>query len=110
MSKQKVSGNEGKPIYRIRRCVLSILYEYFKEVPYATIELSQISKDCRVSPKELNWNMVYLEKCGFVELAKSYTEPPFVSPSVVITAEGIELLEDENKFDKRFPMDQPGEP
>ncbi len=97
---------QGKPFHRIRRRLMRALYDFFREFPYATMELRQLSEDCRVQPKDLNWNIVYLEKCGLVELAKSYAEPPFVSPSAVITAEGIELIEDEYQFDRRFPEHQ----
>lgn len=82
---------------------MTALYEFFQEYPYATMELRQLSEDCGIGAKDLNWNMVYLEKCGFVELAKSYAEPPFVSPSAMITAPGIELVEDPYRFDRRFP-------
>ena len=80
------------------------MYEYFKDVPYASIELRQIAEDCGINAKELNWNIVYLEKCGFVELAKSDSLPPFVSPSAVITAGGIDIREDENRFESKFPI------
>jgi hypothetical protein len=109
MADEKTSGNAAKPFYRIRRCILTTLYRYFKEVPYAAIELSQIAEDCHVIPAELNWNIVYLEKSGFVELAKSHAEPPFVSPSAAITAEGINLVEEDNQLDKRFPQEQKDE-
>jgi hypothetical protein len=105
VSDQKSSENK-KFINKIRRGILKMLYDYFKEVPYAAIELRQISEECEVSAKELNWNIVYLEKCGLVELAKSFPDPPFVSPSAVITAEGIDLVEDEFEFEKRFPINQ----
>ena len=95
---------EEKPFYRIRRCIMTTLYQYFTQVPYAAIELSQIALDCHVSPAELNWNIVYLEKSGLVELSKSYAEPPFVSSSAVITAEGINLVENEVQLDQRFPL------
>lgn len=103
---EKHPQGHGKPFHHIRRCLMSALYGFFKEYPYATMELRQLSEDCGVGPKELNWNIVFLEKCGLVELAKSYAEPPFVSPSAVITAEGIELIEDEYRFDQRFPHHQ----
>jgi hypothetical protein len=104
MADEKLSIHAVKSFYRIRRCILTTLYHYFKEVPYAAIELSQIAEDCHVGAKELNWNIVYLEKSGFVELARSHAEPPFVSPSAVITAEGINLIEDDGRLDKRFPL------
>ena len=104
--KEKHPRDQAKPFHRIRRCLMEALYEFFKSFPYATMELRQLSEDYNIQPEDLNWNIVYLEKCGFVELAKSYSIPPFVSPSAVITAEGIELIEDEHQFNRRFPQYQ----
>lgn len=101
--KQSTPENTPSPFY-IRRCILRVLYEYFKDFPYATIELVQIADDCGVAAKELNWNMVYLEKSGYVELAKSDAVPPFIAPAAVITAKGIDLIEDKAMFDARFPV------
>ena len=47
--------------------------------------------------------MVYLEKCGYVELDKSMDCPPYVSCTAIITATGIDLVETPQKFDKKFP-------
>ena len=103
---QKISPTEQEPsVFQIRRCLLTTLYEFFKDFPYASIELSQMAEDCSISPKELNWNMVYLEKCGYVELAKSDAIPPYIAPAAVITYDGIDLIENRDRFDKRFPPD-----
>jgi hypothetical protein len=92
---------------RLRRCILSRLYEIFKDFPYASVELSQIAEDCHTDAGELNWNIVYLEKCGYVELAKSYECQPFIAPSVTITARGIDVVEDNGDFNRRFPDGYP---
>jgi len=81
------------------------LYALFQDYPYAAIELSQISEECHTNVRELNWNMVYLEKCGYVELGKSIECPPYIASSVTITANGIDLVEDENGFNRRFPCE-----
>ncbi len=88
---------------RLRRSVLISLYRFFKEFPYGSMELRQIEEQCDVAPQSLNWNLVYLEKCGYLELDKSSDCPPFISCSASITAEGIDLIENESGFDKRFP-------
>jgi hypothetical protein len=87
----------------LRRCILENLYDIFKAYPYAVVELRQLAENCRVSPKELNWNLVYLEKRGYVELGKSVECPPYVASTVSLTALGIELVEDSDEFDRRFP-------
>jgi len=55
---------------------MEMLYRTFKEHPYQAVELKQIDMECCVNPKELNWNIVYLEKCGYVELGKSHDSAP----------------------------------
>ena len=62
-----------------------------------------------MNSRELNWNIVYLEKCGYVELGKSIDAPPYIASSATITAQGIDLVEDENGFNRRFAAGQ-GEP
>jgi hypothetical protein len=81
---------------------METLYRIFRRYPYAAVELKQLGEDCGVEPKELNWNLVYLEKCGYVELGKSVQCPPFVAASVTLTAEGIDLVEDAGRFERRF--------
>jgi hypothetical protein len=84
--------------FRLRRCILEKLYQIFKEYPYATIELKQIEEACQTEAKALNWNLVYLEKCGFVELGKSIECPPYIASSATLTAKGIDLIEDQAAF------------
>jgi hypothetical protein len=95
----------------LRRCILETLYEVFRSYPYAVVELRQLEEDCRASPKELNWNIVYLEKRGYVELGKSVECPPYIASTASLTATGIELIEDSAEFDRRFPgpIEPPGD-
>ena len=87
----------------LRRCILMTLYDVFKVFPYAVVEPSQLEEDCCSSTAEVNWNMVYLEKCGFVELGKAVESPPYIASSITLTAGGIDLIEDEVEFNRRFP-------
>ena len=105
---EHTSSSCSKDHVRLRRCILNRLYEIFKDFPYASVELSQISEECHADAGELNWNIVYLEKCGYVELAKSFECLPFIAPSVTITARGIDVVEDKREFNSRFP-DRHGE-
>lgn len=103
MSKKDLfNTNNTKSHIKLRGCILKRLYEMFKEYPYAVIELRQIEEDCQTNSKELNWNLVYLEKCGYVELGQSIEAPPYIACSASMTAEGIDLVEDEDKFYRRF--------
>jgi hypothetical protein len=82
------------------------LYEILQDYPYASVELRQIAEDCQTDARELNWNIVYLEKCGYVELGRSSECPPYIAPSASITARGIDIVEDAGEFNRRFPNDR----
>ena len=88
--------------FRLRRCILEKLYELFKDYPYATVELKQIEEACQTDAKALNWNIVYLEKCEFVELGKSIECPPYIASSATLTAKGIDLIEDQAEVNRLF--------
>jgi len=94
MSAVKPTDKSGSH-FRLRGCILQTLYEMFKEYPYAPVEPGQIMELCRTDAKELNWNLVYLEKCGYLELGRSFESPPFIACSVALTAQGIDLIEKE---------------
>ena len=105
MPQDEQPHDEVKLHKRLRKCILKYLYETFREFPYVPIEMEQLAEICEVSPKDLNWNMVYLEKCGFIELSKSYAAPPFIACSATITVEGVDLVEEAEAFNRRFPDD-----
>ena len=71
------------------------------------LELKQIEEACQTDAKALNWNLVYLEKCGFVELGKSIECPPYIASSATLTAKGIDLIEDQAEFKRLFSEKQP---
>ncbi len=97
------SLTETKNHFTLRRCILKTLYTFFKAYPFGLAELRSIDETCQSNPEWLNWNIVYLEKCGYVELDKSMDCPPYISCTATITARGIDLIEDFQKFDKNFP-------
>jgi hypothetical protein len=87
---------------RIRKSILLSLYRLFTEAPYAEIELGQLSDLCQANAADLNWNIVYLEKCGLVTLGRSSDCPPYVSCTANITATGVDLVETPGGLDKKF--------
>jgi len=99
----KKKKEDSQDHFRLRSCILQTLYEMFKEYPYAQIEPGQIMEVCGTDARELNWNLVYLEKSGLVELGRSHDSPPFIACSVALTAQGIDLIENEDAFKSRFP-------
>jgi len=78
------------------------LYEHFKAFPYATMEPIALVEACGVDPQTLNWNLVYLEKSGWVELGKSIDTPPYIACSIAISATGIDLVEDDAQLTLKF--------
>jgi len=104
MVREKVIKNRADWV-RLRRCIIELLYEHFMEFPYAPLEIDMIADRCKAEPKLMNWNIVYLEKSGYVELGKSVEAPPFVACFASITARGIDLIEDNERFNTRFSLD-----
>lgn len=85
---------------------MKMLYRIFREHPYMAVELTLIQEECDTHPNALNWNLVYLEKCDYVELGKSYDSAPYIAPFATLTASGIDLIEDTCGFNRRFPLDE----
>jgi len=97
------SSKETTSYKPLRRCILLSLYDFFKKHPYGLAELRSIEEICCSNVMTLNWNLVYLDKCGYIELDKSQDCPPYISCTVSITAKGIDLVEDTPRFDSIFP-------
>jgi hypothetical protein len=87
----------------LRRCILENLYSLFQEYPFGLTELISLEDDCHTDSRTLNWNLVYLDQCGYIELDKSQECPPYISCTVAITAKGIDLVENKSRFNKLFP-------
>jgi hypothetical protein len=88
----------------LRRCILITLYDLFQEHPLAEIELAHLETACQTTVKALNWNLAYLEKKGLVELRPAVECLPYVACTVTISGQGIDLVENEAAFDRRFPF------
>ena len=56
----------------IRRGILKMAYERFKEHPYHRITPKELENALNIGFKELNYNIIYLEEKGFIELQKPY--------------------------------------
>ena len=90
--------------FQLRRAILSVLYEHFRSHPYAPMDMHLLAEACRVEATELNWNLVYLEKSGLIELGTLEELPPFIACSAAISAEGINLIEDAGAWKEKFPV------
>lgn len=86
----------------LRTAIMQYLYRFFREHPYGLVELRTLEETCETDAGTLNWNLVYLDKCGYVELDNSQDCPPYISCTVSITAKGIELVESKAGCDVLF--------
>ena len=90
--------------FTLRRCLLVTLYDLFREDPLAEVELSHLETACRTTRKALNWNLVYLEKKGFVSLSPAVECLPYAACTASITGSGIDLVENEAALKQQFPL------
>lgn len=90
----------------LRGCILTQLYALFQEVPLAPVELRQLAESCNTTARELNWNIIYLEKKGWVALSHDSNCPPYASCYVELTGAGIDLVEDGRAFERQFAVRQ----
>ncbi|MCK4673048.1 hypothetical protein KAT67_03580, partial [candidate division WOR-3 bacterium] len=89
---------------KIRRGILKMAYERFKEHPYHRITPKELENALNIGFKELNYNIIYLEEKGFIELQKPLEGSIFVG--VRISSKGIDLVEDECQFGIMFPINK----
>jgi uncharacterized LabA/DUF88 family protein len=88
----------------IRRKIMEMVYEKFKEHPYYRITPKEFKEALNIDLKTLNFNIVYLEEKGYIELQKPLEGSLFVGAR--ITSKGIDLVEDKYQFDITFPVDR----
>lgn len=85
----------------IRREILLFLYEYFQADPHGMATPDEFIQTGKFERDELPSNAFYLHERGLVEIMHGYAPPMF---SVArITANGVDLVENERKFDQLFP-------
>jgi len=78
-----------------------MLYECFKEHPYNRMTSNELKETLNIGQKELQFNVIYLEEKGLLELQKPLEGSLFVGAR--ITPKGIDLVEDEIQLDIVFP-------
>ncbi len=86
----------------IRRRILEMLYEKFTEHPYYRITPKEFKNKLKINIRELNFNVIYLEEKGLIELQKPLEGTLFVGAR--ITTKGVDLVEDEYRFNMMFPL------
>jgi len=88
----------------IRRKILENLYKRFKEHPYYRLTPKELQETLHINLQELNYNVIYLEEKGYIELQKPLEGSIFVGAR--ITTKGIDLIEDEYQFNAMFSVNQ----
>ena len=87
----------------LRRKILQMLYTCFTEHPYHRITPEEFTESLGITQKMLDFNIIYLEEKGYIELQKPLEGSIFVGAR--ITPKGIDVVEDKKKFDILFPKD-----
>ena len=100
----EATDDGGNRHFIVRRKIMALLYDRFRAFPYAFTEFEAIEEVCNASGQEVNWNLVYLEKSGYLELNKTADSFPLVATGAALTAKGIDLVENRTEFDRRFPL------
>ena len=85
----------------IRRTILLLLYDTFKDHPYGRITPKELREKLNIGIKEVQFNSIYLEEKGLIELQKPLEGNLFVGAR--ITPKGIDIVEDEYQLDILFP-------
>ena len=79
-----------------------MLYDRLKEHPYNRITSKEFKETLNISLKDLQFNVIYLEEKGLLELQKPLEGSLFVGAR--ITPKGIDLIEDEFQMTISFPI------
>jgi len=85
----------------IRKKILQMTYEIYQEHPYYRITPKEFIEVLGISIKKLNFNIVYLAEKGLLELQTPLEGNIFVGAR--ITPEGIDLVEDDERFNAVYP-------
>ena len=76
----------------IRKKILKILYDFYFRNPGHFMSRGELRRKLKISNRELDANMIYLEDIGYVELLKSLGS---IFRMAKITSLGIEFIENE---------------
>jgi hypothetical protein len=92
-----------RPAKSVRRVLLLTLYQAYFEDPLNVLGPEEFLDHEAVDRQGLIANMHYLGDRGLVELKMGYQPPLFASAR--ITADGIDLVENDFEFELRFPAE-----
>lgn len=87
----------------IRRQILLTLYDRYFAAPLEMLDPEDLMRSGEIAHEELVPNAHYLRDRGLVELMIGYNTTSFAA--IRITADGIDLVENQYAFNTRFPAD-----
>jgi hypothetical protein len=90
-----------------RRIVLELLYKNFLEDPLRMLSAADVLDDTCLERESLAANAYYLYDRKLVEMMVGYNPPLFAA--IRISPEGIDLVEDTERFDRMFPVETEAE-
>ncbi|MBF0556839.1 MAG: hypothetical protein HQK96_20180 [Nitrospirae bacterium] len=100
-----------KEAKQLRRSIMEILYDtYRNKFGVSYLSLTTIAEECRVDIKEVAWNCGYLHGIGCIrfgtgEQTLHHVDGGWRIPaSALITSHGIDVIEDTETFDTKFPI------
>ncbi|MBM4240967.1 MAG: hypothetical protein FJ150_04815 [Euryarchaeota archaeon] len=86
----------------IRRKILEKLYDTEKINPGNIISSIDLGNELNISNEDLGFNIKYLKEKQFINAEQMAT--PFYSALLSIAPYGIDIVEDENEFNRSFPL------
>ncbi len=90
----------------VRRRILRQLYDFYSENPLHMLSPEDLLEDGSLRREELAFNSFYLHDCGLVEMMVGYNPPLFAA--IRISPSGVDVVENEAEFNRRFPAFDPG--
>lgn len=88
----------------IRHRILEILYKFAEKNPESIgLDRERMKEILQISTEKIDFNMLYLEEKGLVEL---YKVTGSLWHSAQITASGVDVIENKEKFGEQYPFIQ----
>ncbi|MCG3141653.1 MAG: hypothetical protein HDKAJFGB_02967 [Anaerolineae bacterium] len=89
---------------QIRRNILNALYALYKRDPLGAIERNDLARKLNLPSTLLDRNIFYLSDRNFVHSESIDTDEGRIYHFVRIAGPGIDLVEDPNEFNAKFPQ------
>ncbi|MBF0556569.1 MAG: hypothetical protein HQK96_18780 [Nitrospirae bacterium] len=95
----EIDSNKVEEDVRLRRSIMKIFYDEYKDNPGCVIDLDKIAEMCSVDKKEVIWNSRYLHESGYIACNN-----PRMPKWAMLTSLAVDIVENRKSFDGKFPM------